>query len=36
LCQLSHVSQLLRPGTNEWDEVRIRQYFHPWDVDEIM
>jgi hypothetical protein len=35
-CWLWRVSQLMREGTNDRDEARVRQFFHPWDVDEIL
>jgi hypothetical protein len=30
------VSQLIREGTNDWDEARVRQFFQPSDVEEIL
>jgi hypothetical protein len=36
VCRLRRVSQLMSEGTNDWDEARIRQNFHPWDVEEIL
>jgi hypothetical protein len=35
-CQLRRVSQLMRQGSNEWDEETLRRYFDPWDVEEIL
>jgi hypothetical protein len=35
-CRLRRVSQLMRPGTNEWDEAILYRYFYPWDVQEIL
>jgi hypothetical protein len=35
-CRLRRVSQLMRQGTNEWDEGMLRRYFYTWDVDEIL
>jgi hypothetical protein len=35
-CRLRRVSQLMREGTNDWDEARIRQFFHSWDAEEIL
>jgi hypothetical protein len=26
----------MREGTNDRDEAWVRQFFHPWDVDEIL
>jgi hypothetical protein len=33
---LRRISQLIREGTNDWDEARVRQFFQPWDVEEIL
>jgi hypothetical protein len=35
-CRLRGVSQLMREGTNDWDEAKIRRFFQPWDVEEIL
>jgi hypothetical protein len=35
-CRLRHVSQLIRRGSNDWDEGTLRRYFYPWDVHEIL
>jgi hypothetical protein len=36
MCTLRQVSQLLRRGSNEWDEATLQRYFYPWDVEEIL
>jgi hypothetical protein len=36
ICRLRHISQLIREGTNDWDEAQVRQIFQPWDVEEIL
>jgi ribonuclease HI len=36
VCRLRRVSQLMRPNSNEWDEGKLRRFFQPWDVDEIL
>jgi hypothetical protein len=36
VCRLRRVSQLLRHGSNEWDEGLPRRYLFPWDVDEVL
>jgi hypothetical protein len=35
-CRLRRVSQLIRHGTNDWDESRVKQFFHAWDANEIV
>jgi ribonuclease HI len=35
-CRLRRVSQLIRQGTNDWDENRVRQFFYAWDANEIL
>jgi hypothetical protein len=36
VCRLQRVSQLMRQGTNEWDEGTLRRYLFPWDVGEVL
>jgi hypothetical protein len=35
-CRLRRVSQLMRPGCNEWDVGILRRFFYPWDADDIL
>jgi hypothetical protein len=35
-CRLWRVSQLMREGMNNWDEAKIRRFFQPWDVEEVL
>jgi hypothetical protein len=34
-CRLRRVAQLMRPGSNEWDDGTLHRFFYPWDANEI-
>jgi hypothetical protein len=36
VCRLWRASQLMLEGSTEWDDGRVRQYFFPRDVQEIL
>jgi hypothetical protein len=35
-CRLRRVSQLMRSGSNDWDQGMLRRFFYPWDVEDIL